>query len=84
MQKTAEFEKRIGKKMEGWWIGLTGRIDEGLLEIMTIDEEQKNEKTDSEGTTDREEDQIPDKRGTGIKLFICYKLLYAHTMYLGY
>ena len=27
-----EFEKRIGRKMEGWWMGLTGRIDEGLLE----------------------------------------------------
>ena len=48
--------------MEGWWMGLTGRIDEGLLEIIrTIDEEQNNEKTDSEGTTDRE-DQKPDKR----------------------
>ena len=27
-----EFEKKIGRKMEGWWMGLTGRIDEGLLE----------------------------------------------------
>ena len=41
--------------MEGWWMGLTGRINEGLLEIIrTIDEEQKNE--------EREEDQKPDKR----------------------
>ena len=39
-----EFEKRIGRKMEGWWMGLTGRIDDRLLEIIrTIDEEQKNE-----------------------------------------
>ena len=41
-----EFEKRIGRKMEGWWMGLAGRIDEGLLEIIrTIDEEQKNRRT---------------------------------------
>ena len=73
-----EFEKRIGRKMEGWWMGLTGRIDGGLLEIIrTIDEEQKNEERE-----DRQR-RIPETRqeGTGIKLFICCKLLYAQTMY---
>ena len=78
MQKTAEFEKRIGRKMEGWWMGLTGRIDDGLLEIIrTIDEEQKNEERE-----DRQR-RKPETRqeGTGIKLFICYNLMYAQTMY---
>ena len=44
----------------------------------------KDEKTDSEGTTEREEDQKPDK-GTGFKLFIyCKYILYAQTMYYCY
>ena len=39
-----EFEKRTGIKMERWWMGLTGRMDEGLLKLIKkIDEEQKNE-----------------------------------------
>ena len=63
--------KKNRDKDKGWWMGLTGRIDEGLLEIIKkIDEEQKDEgREDSEGTTEREEDQKPDK-GTGFKLFI--------------
>ena len=39
-----EFEKRTGIR---WWMGLTGRIDKGLLEIIKmIDEEQKDEGRD--------------------------------------
>ena len=42
-RKLQEFEKRIGRKMERWWMGLTGRMDEELLEIIRkIEEEQKN------------------------------------------
>ena len=73
-----EFEKRIERKMEGWWMGLTGRIDEGILEIIrTNDEEQKNEEREDRQRSRRETRQ----EGTGTKLFICCKLLDAQTMY---
>ena len=65
-------------------MGLTGRIDDGLLEIIrTIDEEQKNEEREDRQWRDDRQRRGPETRqeGTGIKLFICYKLLYAQTMY---
>ena len=44
-----EFERRTEIKMERWWRGLTGRIDEGLLEIIKkFDEEQKDEGREDE------------------------------------
>ena len=83
-----EFERRTGIKMERWWRGLNGRIEEGLLEIIKkIDEEQRDEgREDRQRRDDRErreeEDQKPDKR-TGFKLFIdCKFILYTQMNYV--
>ena len=70
-----EFEKRIGRKMEGWWMGLTGRIDEGLLEIIrTIDEEQKNEEREDRQRRDDRQRRRPEIRQEGNRNQIIYLL----------
>ena len=69
-----EFEKRIGIKMEWWWMGLTGRIDEGLLEIIRkIDEEQKNEgREDRQWRDDRERRRPETWQGNWIQVIYLF------------